>query len=134
MKAELQALREQVLWLQRERLVKEAVVDRKLGKVLQRYVQALSHVLDVTGAPGRAPFGEGSRGGDGSEKPIPSSRPVWADNLLRRHERWLLRQVDDVEAWLDKPYATREGAVCERCGKGLARGWRHCPSCGTRRK
>lgn len=102
-----------------------------LKTAVENYLDALSHLLVAAGPPGQREPGYKSR----SAVKGPTTDPVigWADELVEREATWLKQQTERIHKWLESPYPTRKKSSkpCAGCGRGLAKGARFCPSCGS---
>lgn len=132
--SELENLRKHVHALQQERMLNDTLESRKVGELLKRYIAALSHLAVETSAV-RGSQGYSEVRGGSSDAGMPTPTVKWARALMKKHERWLLRQIDELENWLEHPRPTGDvKKSCVACGRGLPRGAQYCPSCGKEKR
>lgn len=131
---ELKRLRAQNLTLQRTALLQDPLQAGRAGSVLTRYLDALAWAVEMTDANQGRHYDDSSRP-TGHESPRPNPVSAWAADLLARELRWLERQTQGLEQWVESPHPVRHGGKklhrCVGCGGGLGRGARYCSRCGT---
>lgn len=100
--------------------------------VLGTYMQALSFLLEESlGGGGSSAHSDSSKAPGFGPTAMQQPLAYWAAEEIERQTRWLERQVDSLNNFMDRPGS--KARSCEGCGRGAAKGWQFCPYCGTKR-
>ena len=111
----------------RDQLAKQGI------PALDLYVKGLSFLIEeALGGGGSSAHSDASKTPGFGPSPLRQPTSYWAAEELERQTRWIERQVDSINEFMERPSGSSRS--CEGCGRGAAKGWRYCPYCGTKRR
>lgn len=112
--------------LRREELAKKGLPAVGL------YLRALSFLIEeAMGGGGSSAASDTSRAPGFGPSAMQQPTSYWAAEELERQGRWIQRQIDSINEFMERP--SGRSRSCEGCGRGAAKGWQYCPYCGSKR-